>query len=241
VDALRDTLVDGRRDSVHETLVDGFVDSSWTEESLSGKSTPGTQGRRGTGPVAGKHAFSKRVPQLQSFQRQSGEKQHSRCPLNRREAPKPFSQQRARQWRSTGVCGFALARRLVELSQTREQGIESPLNPFSSCDRRAHSISKSCDSASARYAFCTQWNQQVSGRSPRKILKCEFREHIASYSEGERSARKLFNRVEQHARALLHTRIFESSRLLLAGPHVSDGNTQRTKMFAKIVRNEKIN
>jgi hypothetical protein len=121
------------------------------------------------------------------------------------------------------------------------QGIESPLNPFSSCDRRAHSISKSCDSASARYAFCTQWNQQVSGRSPRKILKCEFREHIASYSEGERSARKLFNRVEQHARALLHTRIFESSRLLLAGPHVSDGNTQRTKMFAKIVRNEKIN
>jgi hypothetical protein len=127
------------RTNVYET----FADISWTCSETLGhgradlpvKTTGGTQGRRGTGPVAGKHAFSKRVPQLQSFQRQSGEKQHSRCPLNRREAPKPFSQQRARQWRSTGVCGFALARRLVELSQTREQGIESPLNPFSSCDR----------------------------------------------------------------------------------------------------------
>lgn len=64
----------------------------------------------------------------------------------RREATQPVSAQPSRSAQAlfsatskavavNGSLRFCLARRLVELSQTREQGIESPLNPFSSCDR----------------------------------------------------------------------------------------------------------
>jgi hypothetical protein len=144
VDALRDTLVDGRRDSVHEALVDGFVDSSRTEESLSGKPTPEPRRRGGWSGWQASMLFPKGYLN-HTIINDIAERSSRAAVHSTGEERAVGSQQQSKTM--AGQPEFAVFASRARATPTREaeKRIESPLNPFSSMSQVLRSQSGVCE------------------------------------------------------------------------------------------------